>query len=127
MEQIEQLKTMRDEALARLQLNPDYKLVTSLDALISDLEASFAPAKAEAVEAAIADMDASSSDAQKKSDGKDAQRPVKATITATVENADNLIDDIDIEKEVEKSLDKDLAALGKEPDTSKPKAGSMAN
>ena len=126
MEQIEQLKTMRDEALARLQLNPDYKLVTSLDALISDLEASFAPAKAEAVEAAIADMDASS-ESQKKGDGKDAQRPVKATITATVENADNLIDDIDIEKEVEKSLDKDLAALGKEPDASKQKAGSMAN
>ena len=38
MEQIKQLIEMRDAALARLQSNPDYKLVTSLDALISDLE-----------------------------------------------------------------------------------------
>lgn len=39
MEQIIQLKTMRDAALARLQVNPDFKLVNSLDALIQDLEA----------------------------------------------------------------------------------------
>lgn len=38
MEQIKQLIEMRDAALTRLQSNPDYKLVTSLDALISDLE-----------------------------------------------------------------------------------------
>jgi len=34
---------MRDEALARLQLNPDFKLVNSLDALIKDLETVLAP------------------------------------------------------------------------------------
>jgi hypothetical protein len=43
MEQIIQLKTMRDEALERLQNNPDFKLVNSLDALIRDLESVLAP------------------------------------------------------------------------------------
>ena len=43
MEQIAQLKTMRDDALERLQINPDFKLVNSLDALISDLESVLAP------------------------------------------------------------------------------------
>ena len=38
MEPITQLKTLRDEALHRLQANPDYKLLTSLDNLIVDLE-----------------------------------------------------------------------------------------
>lgn len=38
MEQINQLKTMRDDALIRLQANPDYRLLTSLDQLIVDLE-----------------------------------------------------------------------------------------
>ncbi|MEM9278039.1 MAG: hypothetical protein AAGA76_05665 [Pseudomonadota bacterium] len=38
MEAINQLKTLRDEALQRLQNNPDYKLLTSLDDLIVDLE-----------------------------------------------------------------------------------------
>ena len=38
MEAITQLKTLRDEALHRLQGNPDYKLLTSLDGLITDLE-----------------------------------------------------------------------------------------
>ena len=43
MQQIEQLKLMRDEALQRLRSNPDYKLANSLDALIQDLEAFVAP------------------------------------------------------------------------------------
>lgn len=38
MEQIKQLKTIRDEALNRLQTNPDYKLLTSLDSLIIELD-----------------------------------------------------------------------------------------
>lgn len=38
MEQIEQLKKMRDDALARLEASADYKLVNSLGALIEDLE-----------------------------------------------------------------------------------------
>lgn len=38
MEHIKQLKTIRDEALSRLQTNPDYKLLTSLDSLIVELE-----------------------------------------------------------------------------------------
>lgn len=38
MEQIAQLKEMRDDALARLQYNPDYKLLVSLDRLIRDLD-----------------------------------------------------------------------------------------
>ena len=39
MEQIEQLKVMRDAAQERLRANPDFKLKNSLDALIVDLEA----------------------------------------------------------------------------------------
>ena len=38
MEAIEQLKTLRNDALQRLQGNPDYKVLTSLDNLLSDLE-----------------------------------------------------------------------------------------
>ena len=38
MEHIKQLKTIRDDALTRLQSNPDYKLLTSLDSLIVELE-----------------------------------------------------------------------------------------
>ncbi len=38
MEQIEQLKSMRDAAQERLRANPDFKLKNSLDALIDDLE-----------------------------------------------------------------------------------------
>lgn len=38
MEQINQLKTMRDDAFIRLQSIPDYKLLTSLDSLIIELE-----------------------------------------------------------------------------------------
>lgn len=43
MEQIIQLKSMRDAALDRLQNNPDFKLVNSLDALIRDLETVMVP------------------------------------------------------------------------------------
>ncbi len=38
MEHIKQLKAIRDEALTRLQSNTDYKLLTSLDNLIIELE-----------------------------------------------------------------------------------------
>lgn len=38
MEHIKQLKNIRDEALTRLQSNADYKLLTSLDSLIVELE-----------------------------------------------------------------------------------------
>ena len=38
MQEVTQLKTIRDEALARLKNNPDYKLMTSLDSLIIELE-----------------------------------------------------------------------------------------
>lgn len=38
MEHIKQLKAIRDSALTRLQSNSDYKLLTSLDNLIVELE-----------------------------------------------------------------------------------------
>ena len=38
MHNIEQLKSIRDEAFERLPNNPDYKLMTSLDSLIIELE-----------------------------------------------------------------------------------------
>jgi len=50
MEQITQLKTMRDDALARLQANPDFKLANSLDALITDLESVLQPPAASGLE-----------------------------------------------------------------------------
>ena len=45
MEQIKQLRTMRDDALIRLQANPDYRLLTSLDQLIVDLETVVDPSR----------------------------------------------------------------------------------
>ena len=45
MEALEQLKTLRSEALHRLQFNADYKLFTSLDNLIVDLESTSQPAR----------------------------------------------------------------------------------
>ena len=41
MEQIAQLKAMRDAAKARLMTSPDWKLMVALDALIPDLEKAF--------------------------------------------------------------------------------------
>ncbi len=38
MEEIKQLKAMRDDAFIRLQSIPDYKLLTSLDNIIIELE-----------------------------------------------------------------------------------------
>ncbi len=54
MEQIEQLKAMRDAARARIEALPDFRLMTSLSALIDDLEKALGPAdpSADAVEAA---------------------------------------------------------------------------
>ncbi len=53
MEQIDQLKSMRDAAQVRLQANPDFKLKNSLDALIDDLEAFIATDGASGVESAV--------------------------------------------------------------------------
>ncbi|MFK5979116.1 MAG: hypothetical protein QM488_09545 [Rhizobiaceae bacterium] len=59
MEQLEQLKMMLSDAQDRLKQNPDFKLVQSLESLITDLETAFGPIEAspkeavtEAVEAA---------------------------------------------------------------------------
>lgn len=45
MEQIGQLKAMRDAARARIEATPDWRLVTSLDTLIGELEAVVAAAR----------------------------------------------------------------------------------
>ncbi|MCG6858180.1 MAG: hypothetical protein LJE67_08940 [Salaquimonas sp.] len=42
MEAIEQLKTMRDQAKARIEASPDYKLLTKLTTLIDELEGELA-------------------------------------------------------------------------------------
>jgi hypothetical protein len=47
MEQIEQLKAMRDAARARIEAMPDHRLMTSLTALIEDLESAFGARQAE--------------------------------------------------------------------------------
>ena len=41
MEQVEQLKAMRDAAKARIEALPDYRLMTSLTTLIAELEEAF--------------------------------------------------------------------------------------
>lgn len=72
MEQIEQLKVMRDAAQERLRANPDFKLKNSLDALIDDLEAFIAG------ESAVDSTDAVSSDPQEElvaSDDEEEQQP----------------------------------------------------
>jgi hypothetical protein len=53
MEQIEQLKAMRDAARSRIEALPDFRLMTSLSALIDDLEKAIGIAEpsADAVEA----------------------------------------------------------------------------
>ncbi len=76
MEQIIQLKTMRDEALERLQNNPDFKLVNSLDALIRDLEAVLAAGESASVNTdakseAAADVPAMDKKADAGSDSSD--------------------------------------------------------
>lgn len=124
MEQIEQLKVMRDAAQERLRANPDFKLKNSLDALIDDLEA-FISGESSAVSG-----DAVSSDPQEElvaSDDEEEQQreeshfePVtskynsrsrsydedqqaESTAEETVESDDKDIDDSDIE-------DSDIAA-----------------
>jgi hypothetical protein len=46
MEQIEQLKAMRDAAQARIAATPDYRLMTSLNTLIGELETAYRAATA---------------------------------------------------------------------------------
>ena len=46
MEQVEQLKAMRDAAKARIEALPDYRLMTSLTTLIAELEEAFGMAPA---------------------------------------------------------------------------------
>jgi hypothetical protein len=52
VEQIDQLKAMRDAAKARLEAMPDFRLMNSLTALIEDLEIAFGMKPAAAVEPA---------------------------------------------------------------------------
>lgn len=67
MEQIRQLKEMRDSALERLQANPDFKLVNSLDQLIGDLEEVVAAAQPAEIPAFID----SNTDTDSNEEGKD--------------------------------------------------------
>lgn len=64
MEHIKQLKTIRDAALNRLQTNPDYKLLTSLDSLIVELEG--VTALAELAEKSVATTTTKSSNSKDK-------------------------------------------------------------
>lgn len=57
MEQIKQLKAMRDAARARIAATADYKLMTSLDALITDLEKAFGAADGDPAPDRSADKD----------------------------------------------------------------------
>ena len=59
MEQIEQLKAMRDAARARIEAMPDHRLMTSLSALIDDLESAFGGKKSSSAAAPQQDQAAS--------------------------------------------------------------------
>ena len=68
MEHIKQLKNIRDEALQRLQSNADYKLLTSLDSLIVELEGVTAIAE-------LAEKTVAKESSSKPSDTKDEKGP----------------------------------------------------
>ena len=143
MEQIKQLIEMRDAALTRLQSNPDYKLVTSLDALISDLEGVTAemPAAtaAEAIPSApVTDLsDASPTDTQVSAvplEEPVAPAPTETTplddvldvVAQQVQNRDTTEDLL--EKELAGDpLVEDLAAIGTEPEATEAENPSPYN
>lgn len=81
MDQIEQLRKMREEALQRLQANPDFKLANSLDSLIQDLEAITASAAKTPASEAVAE---SASEAAVE---ETAESEVQAVSTATTDDA----------------------------------------
>lgn len=85
MEQVDQLKTMRDDAWMRIKATPDYKLATSLDALIADLEEALGVAStSSSVEEEEEATDSDGTDG----DGGDSAAPVESVIsppTNTVE------------------------------------------
>ncbi len=96
MEQIVQLRTMRDEALERLQANPDFKLVNSLDALIKDLEAVVVPVAVQAeANTSVVDVDSAKEDvvvedfaAEIEAISSETPTPEVAEVHATAENSE---------------------------------------
>ncbi|MEZ5872299.1 MAG: hypothetical protein R3D32_10685 [Nitratireductor sp.] len=64
MEQVEQLKAMRDAAKARIEALPDYRLMNSLTTLISELEEAFGLVPAQDAASAETGEEASASEAE---------------------------------------------------------------
>jgi hypothetical protein len=78
MEQIEQLKAMRDAARARIEALPDFRLMTSLSALIDDLEKALGPAHPSA------DPSADAAETSPMEPGDGAAAPAETTVVASV-------------------------------------------
>jgi len=100
MEQIDQLKAMRDSALERLRNNPDYKLVHSLENLIADLEATFAPIEAETPAAE-----------------EDNSEEIADADTATGEDAPSQVDEPAAESEMANAVEADSAETAETTET----------
>jgi hypothetical protein len=81
MEQIEQLKAMRDAARARIEAMPDHRLMTSLTALIEDLESAFGGRQSAPRE------QAASADAAPQDDQGQEPEPAQATQSFEPEDA----------------------------------------
>jgi len=125
MEQLDQLKTMRDdakkrleEAIAAIEKSPDAKLVNSLTSLIDDLEESLglknAPAK-KTTAAKKADDDVSDSGAAKAVEGAEVEPLASDDDTTSGMTASSPSGKADDEMSLEDSLEAELlgADLGK--------------
>ncbi len=128
MEQINQLKTMRDAALARLKSSPDYKLVSSLEELIVELEAMIAPNSDDTSDSSSDAIFESADEDDEASEGNIDESSVEDALASALEEdtldideseevSDSEKDDEfdDLADSIEKQLDKDLNALGKDP------------
>jgi hypothetical protein len=111
MEQIKQLKSMRDAAQDRLQANPDFKLKNSLDSLIDDLEAFMSGDGGSVVENAV---DVETQDELVASDDEEEQQPEYPAIDevasgdqvhADNEHIDEVVENEDISVELDEEAE----------------------
>ncbi len=113
MEQIEQLKAMRDGAKARIEALPDYKLMTSLTTLIGELEQVFGTAPQAA-------SDESSAEEGSEAESEPERGPIEATAAYVATASDEVAVEPEPEAERITSIDDVMSQLG--IDTSSPAA-----
>ncbi|MGI9402260.1 MAG: hypothetical protein ACR2O0_13490 [Rhizobiaceae bacterium] len=127
MEQLEQLRHMRDEARKRISATADYKLATSLDALIADLEEVLGASSSEEGESAEgkddADADAeiapeavvavsTEEAATEEAPAEAVVEEVEETVDETVEEAKSEEDDVsDLSRALAEQLEQETATM----------------